>query len=266
MKKHYAYESPLKMKDKEGIEYTLKITTDYNPESPRIWDNACTMICWHNHYDLGDKHDYDNADEFFEDILHNICGMNYEDFDALPTREKYKLASENDKLYIKELNLYDHSGITISTSRSYPYNDRWDACCVGFVYISKEKALNELGGIPEKDENGELIKIPHEHQDGSITYSVKYTPITEENWQDVAEYCMDNEVKVYDQYLVGDVYGYTLTKTITEQEKCPHCGEVIREYEVEEEVDSCWGFYGNCLEENGVLDYVDNGLKFVEEV
>lgn len=264
MKKHYAYESPFKMRDKEGVEYTLTVEQDEFPENPREWNNVCTMICWHRCYILGDKHDYDNSDEFFENILHNICGMAYEEFEKLSTREKYKLACETDKIYIKELNLYDHSGLTISTSSGYPYNDHWDAGCVGWIYVSKEKALKEYGGIPEKDENEEFIRIPHEHPDGSVSYSIKYTPITEENWKEVAEYHMDNEVKIYDQYLRGEVYGFTLIKTVIEQETCPHCGEVIREYEKDEEVDSCYGFYGDCLEENGILDNISSDLKIIE--
>ena len=262
--KHYAYESPFKMKDKLGEEYILKVERDDCAESPRDWDNVCTMVCWHIHYNLGDKHNYDNSDEFFDEILHYICGMKYEDFEELSTREKYKLAHESDKVYIQELNLYDHSGLTISTSSCYPYNDRWDAGCVGWIYVSKEKAMSEWGGIPERDENGDFIRVSHEHPNGQVTYSTKYTPITDENWKEVAEYHMNNEVKVYDQYLVGDVYGFKLIKKIVAQETCPHCGEVISEYEEEEEVDSCWGFYGDCLEDNGILDNLSD-LEFIEE-
>lgn len=261
--KHYAYESPFKMKDKEGVEYTLRVETDDCPESPRNWDNVCTMVCFHRHYSLGDKHDYDNADEFFEDILCSICGYHRNGIEIMSTRNKYELACASDKIYIQELNLYDHSGLTISTSSCYPYNDHWDAGCVGWAYVSKERALEEWGGIPERDENGEFIRIPHEHPDGSVTYSAKYTPITEENWKEVAEYHMNNEVEVYDQYLRGDVYGYKLTKTVIQQDKCPHCGEVINEYEDVVEEDSCWGFYGDCLEDNGILDYLDD-LEFVD--
>lgn len=263
--KHYAYESPFTMKDKEGNEYTLEVMQDGHLDDPRSWSNVCTMVCWHRRYNLGDKHNYDDSDEFFDDILHNICEMKYEDFQALSTSEKYELACESNKIYIKELNLYNHSRLTISISSRYPYNDRWDAGCVGWIYVSKEKAMKEWGGIPEKDENGEFIKIPHEHSNGNVTYSFKYTPITEENWKEVAAYHMNNEVEVYDQYLRGDVYGYTLTKKVIHQEQCPHCGEVIREYEDEEEVDSCWGFYGDCLEENGILDNIGTDLQFVEE-
>ena len=52
---------------------------------------------------------------------------------------------------------------------------------------------------------------------------------------------------------------------VIEQNKCPHCGEVIREYEDEEKVDSCWGFYGDCLEDNGILDQIGSDLQFVED-
>lgn len=265
MKKHYAYNEEFKMVDSDGVEYALKVEQDDCAEDPRNWDNVCTIVCFHRHYRLGDTHDYDDGDEFMDYILHNICGMEYEAFEELSTREKYKLACESDKVYIKELNLYDHSGLTISTSCCYPYNDRWDAGCVGWIYVSKEKAMEEYGGIPEKDENGEFIRIPHEHPNGSVTYSTKYKPITEENWKEVAEYHMEGEVKKYDLYLRNEVYGYVLTKTVVEQERCPHCGEVIREYEEEEEVDSCWGFYGDCLEDNGILDQIGSDLKFVEE-
>jgi hypothetical protein len=264
MTKHYAYESPFKMVNSKGEEYTLEVKQDNSSENPREWDNVCTMVCWHCSYSLGDKHNYDNSDEFFEDILCTVCGMKQEDIEELPTREKHKLASESDKVYIKDLNLYDHSGISISTSNTYPYNDRWDAGCVGFIYVTKEKALKEWGGIPEKDENGKYIKIPHEHQNGNVTYSIKYTKITEENWKEVAEYHMNNEVKTYDQYLTNDVYGFTLSKKVIKQDKCPHCFEVIREYEDEEFVDSIWGFFGDCLEENGILDNIPNDLKIVE--
>lgn len=263
--KHYAYYSPFKMVDSEGIEYTLKVEQDECPEDPRDWDNVCTMVCFHSRYRLGDKHDYEDSDEFFIHILCDICGMNEEDIEELSTREKYKLAKESDKVYFKDLNLYDHSGLTISTSSGYPYNDRWDAGCVGWIYVSKEKAMANYVGIPEKDENGDFIRIPHEHPNGNVTYSTKYASITDENWKEVADYHMEDEVEIYDLYLKGEVYGFVLTKKVIEQEKCPHCGEVIREYEDEDDVDSCWGFYGDCLEDNGILDNI-SGLKFAEEI
>ena len=232
--KHYAYNSPFKMKDKEGVEYTLEVINDNNPESPRDWDNLCTMVCWHRSYDLGDRHNYDGIEDFFQTLCYEVLGKKYGETDELKWTNMLKMLEESNLICIKQLNLYDHSGITISTSNTYPYNDRWDAMPVGFVYVIKEKIFQECMGI------------------------------TEENWKEQADKYCDGETETYDKYLTGDVYGYTLTKTIVGQEICPHCGEVIRKYEVEEEVDSCWGFYGDCIEDNGIIDNLGN-LEFVEE-
>ena len=233
--KHYAYESPFKMKDKESVEYTLEIFTDDDPWNPREWDNLCTMICWHRHYNLGDKHDYDGIEDFFQTLCKEVLGKGYDETSELFWQDMLKMLQESNLILIKSINLYDHSGITVSTSNSYPYNDRWDAGCVGFIYVTKKTVLEQC------------------------TYA------TDESWKDVAEDFIEGEMKTYDQYLTGDVYGFKLTKMVLKQDKCPHCDEVIREYEEEEELDMCWGFYGDCLEENGVLENLDSNLEFMED-
>ena len=234
--KHYAYESPFKMKDSEGVEYTLTVKQDDIAEDPREWSNLCTMVCWHRHYSLGDKHDYDGIEDFFQALCKEVLGKGYDETAELYWQDMLKMLKESNLILIKAINMYDHSGITVSTSSSYPYNDRWDACCVGFIYVTKKTIFDECGNV------------------------------TEGNWKERADEYIEGEMETYDQYLRGDVYGFTLTKTIIQQEKCHHCGEVIREYEEEEEeVDSCWGFYGNCLEENGILDNLSSDLKFIEE-
>lgn len=47
-----------------------------------------------------------------------------------------------DKVAILPLYLYDHSGLTMSTS---DFGDRWDSGCVGFIYMDKDTAMKELG-------------------------------------------------------------------------------------------------------------------------
>jgi hypothetical protein len=232
--KHYAYESPFKMKDKEGVEYTLEIEQSDYADDPRSWDNLCTMTCWHRHYSLGDKHNYDGIEDFFQTLCKEVLNKGYDETAELFWRDMLKMLQESDLILIKAINMYDHSGITVSTSNCYPYNDYWDSGVVGFIYVTKKTIFEERGDI------------------------------TEENWKERADKYLEGEMKTYDQYLTGDVYGYKLTKTVIEQETCPHCGEVIKEYEDEEEVDSCWGFYGDCLEENGVLDELGD-LEFVED-
>jgi hypothetical protein len=53
----------------------------------------------------------------------------------------------------------------------------------------------------------------------------------------------EGEIKVLDQYVSGSVYGFRI------------------EDENENEEDSCWGFYGDDIEENGILDHVSDEDK-----
>ena len=234
--KHYAYESPFTMKDTDGSEYLLKIERDDYSDDPRTWSNICSMVCWHRHYQLGDSHGFDNPDEFMQHLYLDVTGKHWcDDHESDDWQDVYEELQKTNLVLIKQINMYDHSGITVSTSSGYPYNDRWDSSCVGFIYMTKKTIFKECSGI------------------------------TEENWKERADKILEDEMETYDLYLRGEVYGYILTKKVIKQDKCPHCGEVIREYEDEEEVDSCWGFYGDCLEENGILNSIGADLQFVNE-
>lgn len=263
--KHYAYNSPFKMKDKDGVKYTLEVELSDWADDPREWDNLCTMICWSRNYDLGDKHTFETPSEFMQHLYLDVTGKHWcDEHESDDWQDVYKALKETNLVLIKAINIYDHSGITVSTSNSYPYNDYWDAGIVGFIYVTKKTIFDEGCCLCEKDENGDYILIEHKHENAQSTYSRKTIPTTEKNWKEVADYYLEGEMETYDQYVRGEVYSYRLTKTVIQQDKCPHCGEVIREYEEEEFVDGCSGFYGGCLEENGILDYL-NDLEFVEE-
>jgi hypothetical protein len=53
---------------------------------------------------------------------------------------------------------------------------------------------------------------------------------------------LKSEVEVYDQYLKGDVYGYDISEVDEDGEEIRH-------------IDSCWGFYGDDPEKNGMKDH-----------
>jgi hypothetical protein len=134
--------------------FELKIKQDTDPLNPRTdWDNTGTMVCFHKRYELGDKTDYRTED--------------YDSWDEL----KEGIIKNEGEVVILPLYLYDHSGITISTS---PFDCRWDSGQVGFIFVSKHKIKKE--GIDETK---------------------------------VEEY-LKGEVKMYDQYLTGEVYGFTI--------------------------------------------------------
>ena len=182
--------------------YRIDVIQDESPESPRTWDNLGTMVCFHNRYYLGDKHNYSHND--------------YNGWD-----EMEKAIIKNEKVgAILPLYLYDHSGITMNTTG---FSCGWDSGQVGFIYVSKETILKEYGG-----------KI--------VTKKLK----------ERVEGHLKSEVNTYDQYLTGDVYGYRVFKVEN--------GE-------EEELDSCWGYYGteSCMEEaEGIVQYyIENEKELV---
>jgi hypothetical protein len=122
------------------------------------------------------------------------------------------------------LYLYDHSGITMNTTG---FSCSFDSGCVGFIYVTKEKVRKE--------------------------YNVKR--ITQEIIDKVTN-VLKGEVKTYDQYLTGDVYGYKIFKVSECNLGCEH----------KEELDSCWGFYGEdyCMEEaKGIVKYYNKNKEEV---
>jgi len=157
----------------ENNKYILTVEQDEDPESPREWDNLGIMICWHRNYELGDKHSYKDTDEMYGELYRQFIGKEPEQFDH-ETDEDFgkRITEEVDKhIVILPLMLYDHSGITMSTSRGYPFNDRWDAGQVGWIYAPK----STLG---RTDEQTEEILV--------------------------------SEVDTYDKYLRGDIMWFSL--------------------------------------------------------
>jgi len=190
--------------------FNLKIEQESYPESPRAWDNLTTMICFHKRYNLGDEHNYTHD--------------NFNSWEEL----KERLEEDYNIIIIKPLYIYDHSGITISTS---PFECNWDSGQIGWVFISKEQA--DYLGTPIDD----IDRL--------------------DSW-------LESEINIYDQYLSGDVYGFTLFEEIEVKKIYPDGREVI---EIEDEVlDSCWGYYGTNHEENGLLDAVLESADNDEEI
>jgi len=82
--------------------------------------------------------------------------------------------------------LYEHGGVTMSTA---PFGDAWDSGQVGWAYVTRRDA--KAWGCGEDFDYEEAIRV---------------------------------EVREYDRYLTGEVYGYVI------------------ENAEGEELDSCWGF------------------------
>ena len=169
--------------------YELEIEQDNDPMNPRTeWDNVTTMICFHKRYNLGDKTNYKSSD--------------FDSWDEL----KEQIETDYKVLMIKPLYMYDHSGITISTSS---FGCQWDSGQIGWVFIDEKQWKLMMGE----------------------------TEYTDEKLNDI----IDNDVKTYDSYITGDVYQYTIYEIETCDKGHEHksivecCGNFFSEGECEDE-------------------------------
>ena len=118
------------------------------------------------------------------------------------------------------LYIYDHGGITMSTGQ---FSCPWDSGQVGWIIATRENVEKMMGwGKITKGRQGQLIDI------------------------------LDNEVKAYDQYLTGQVYGFKIIDPSGS------------------DVDSCWGYYGekkDCISEaeSSIDSMVEHDRKTKQE-
>lgn len=234
--------------------YRIKISHDDDPMNPR--EGGCdpgTLWCWHSRYNLGDENPHKNEDpetavkslvgEFNPDFAEEAEAWFEERYSKLKplylgtlTREEKqahkdllqaladKWSEEFEKHYLAlPVYLMDHGGISMSTGS---FGDPWDSGQVGFIFISKKKALE--------------------------TWEYKeWCPKVEAK----AKACLKEEVKIYDQFLTGDVYGFQI-------ECYDMCFEQVAPEDVcwdsveWESVDSCWGFFGADIEHSGMWDAI----------
>lgn len=117
------------------------------------------------------------------------------------------------------LYLMDHSGLWMSTTADqFRAVDSmgWDWGQVGYIFVTRDKVREEF-------------------------HAKRVSP----KLRATVENMLRAEVREYNHYLQGDVYGYT----VEDEDGRP--------------VDSCWGFIG-CFEESGILDHIPE--KFRQEV
>jgi hypothetical protein len=146
--------------------YRVEVFYDEDPTNPREDENLSTMVCFHNRYTLGDKHDYKSND-----------------FDSWDDLKSKIIKDHNGMGIIRDLYLFDHSGISISIR---PFGCSWDSGQVGFIFVPMEDVRKEYN---VQRTNGVVL--------------------------DNLERRLQQEVETYDKYLRGECYGYTISKVKT---------------------------------------------------
>lgn len=181
----------------DSATYGYNVEPEEDSTSPRHdCDWLGTMVCDHADYNLGDDEELPDTarvwDSEWQEWTDRECGS-WDDVEQALEQREGPLA------VCLPLYLYNHSGITMSTS---PFSCPWDSGQVGFIYVTKAK-VRQVFGV--KRISAKLLAKVREQ--------------------------LEDEVKVYDQYLEGDVWYYTVFKHGLED------GE-------EELVDSCGWIYG----------------------
>ena len=203
----------------------LRIVPDKNPENPREWDNLGSMICWHRKYRLGDEHSYKTPFDFIFALAEEV-GIPKEEVDLGCEAMDDAIEKLEEKALILPIYLYDHSGIMISTD-GFRHVDpqRWDWGQVGFIYATNDKLRKEL-----LCSGAELSPLERKH----------------------AEQLLIDEVRMYNDYITGDVWGYKLIEVM----KCPMCN-----VERESLIDCMYGFYGSDPDKSGLKENIPEDYR-----
>lgn len=136
--------------------FEIKIYQDSDTINPmEDWDGWANFRCFHRDYSLSNTEEF----EYPEDLVEYL--------------------KKGEAIHLP-LFLYDHSGISISANGDiYPFNDRWDAGQVGFVYEKISDLKKEFG----------------------------WKIITKKRRQKIIDRML-SEVSIFDDYLRGNVYGF----------------------------------------------------------
>lgn len=181
--------------------YTINISFDHDPESPRTWDNLGSMACRHRNYELGDI----QIPEYWID---DNSDMESTSIDSMDEVKRWIEGTYGELAVILPLSLYDHSGISISVGSP---KDRWDSGYVGFVFVTKERVIKEYGEFNEETRGKveEVLRSEVDIYDKYLTGQVFSYEVEDENGNHIDSRCglyeEEQAIKEAKQYIDYDI-------------------------------------------------------------
>lgn len=212
--------------DYKGCE--IEIYFDDDSEDPRNWDNLGTMVCSHRRYSLGDEQFnknridyYSSFDELFADYINLQYGIAEGDYDAV--------------LNEKEINtVWKWIDKNMVYAPLYMFEHSGIRIKIGSFYNC---------GLPQgyaEFDSGQIGFIYASKTGIRKWFSVE--KITKK-LKDKAMACLESEVETYDDWESGNCYGF-----------------IIRDKHGEN-IDSCWGFYGD-IEKSELLNEAKGSIDY----
>ena len=210
----------------------LEILPDDDPVSPREYDNLGSFFTWHDRWAPG-GYIADRRRSISEQLVMAIQQQYQKDIE-----EAWKARGDAELQHQMRRN-----------AESLP---RQFKCIQGLRGVETLEALQQVAIIVPiymYEHSGMTISInpfsdPWDSGQVGFYFMTKGRawhewgyPLTKAR-REKAIKCLEAEIAAYDQYLTGDVWGFQI---IDAEDK---------------ETDSCWGFYGDDIKTNGILDHL----------
>ena len=154
---------------KTGERLEIEYYSDEN-DDPRQWDNMGTMILNHKNYNLCDD---DYGIETYEELIDYL--------------------KEQEAEIVLKVWGYEHSGLSISTTRNGQFADEWDSGLLGVIYTTKNEILDNYTGWNNKTGKRKPMR--------------KYLT---KKLREMATRNLESQVSSYNKYLNNEIVCYKL--------------------------------------------------------
>ena len=254
MEKLYCYDNEIIKWTYGDNLYCLHIQHDDDADNnPRWWDDHdSVMACFHSRYNLGDKVDAKTPEEFWNNLVYEMCKPE-EIINALINKKTIDVIAEksicDDTYYLSVLTddgEYTHfcQGLKENEIPVYAEGELSIKDCQILLdmYIAWLPLwLHDHSGLSMDCDT----RFRGSWDDSNVGWIVTKVPSGFDVYKTEAERIMRDEVKTYSDYLSGENYGYTLYK---------------EEHGEWKEIDRAFGFIGSDVFENGITYSAGCGL------
>lgn len=229
---------------------TLKIFYDTDAETPRDWENVGTLATWHDRSTIGEVQlDRHSSTHMVELIANAILAKMWEDAKREETRAEKGEKNRRAQCFKAARSFQASLERIVSADYAFDeYTIKINALIEKYafilpVYCYEHSGMTiKTGPFGDPWDSGQVgvvfcTKERARHEWGGETGILNQKRVKQ------VYACLESEVSVMDDYIRGAVYGYVLAD------------------EDENEIESCWMYYGDNILTNGIIDQVSLDKK-----
>lgn len=234
--------------------FDIKVYQDEDAQNPRQWfDNAGHLVFNEHNYGLGDgDEDSVDLDEWLRTQAYELAPEELQEKIDKFDPERGELADQG--VWTYDALEKAHDQLMDEARDALKDNLLWAPCCVFTNSTQPAVHMGDWGDPPVGRESDAFHYITLKEaitEWGDKTTSptsfddlVNYGDDEKITLREAAQRCLTTEFSTYEEWCLGDVYGY-----------------VVEDAD-EEDVDSCWGFYGDEHEKSGLLESAKSNIDY----